>query len=66
MNALVTIVMDFSGIARSVFMDLSIAINPSCSRLLQIVKFCEFDRREDEAANLFVSLIMVIVLIDRD
>jgi len=61
-DALVTIVMDFSGIARSVFLDL-IAINPSCSCFIKVVKFCEFDRRENEAANL---LVVNMVLIDRD
>ena len=53
-----TKLMDFTCIARSVFLDLISIL------LLQIVKFCEFDRRENEAANLFVSSIMV--LIDRD
>ena len=52
--------MDFSGIARSVFLDL-IAINPSCCRFIKVAKFCEFDRRENEAANLFVASIMVLI-----
>jgi len=63
LDALVTIVMDFSGIARSVFLDLTA---PDCHVVvsLEVVKFCEFDRRENEAAITFDASIMV--LIDRD
>eukprot|EP00984_Skeletonema_dohrnii_P006887 scaffold2456_cov171-Skeletonema_dohrnii-CCMP3373.AAC.1 len=35
----------------------------SCSRFIRAVNFCEFDRRENEAANL---LVVNMVLIDRD
>jgi len=52
--------MDFSGIARSVFLDL-IAINPSCCRFIKVAKFCEFDRRENEAENLFVASIRPLI-----
>jgi len=54
LDAPVTKFMDLTALSGSVFLDFT-AINQKWIFLLQIVKFCEFDRRENEAANLFVA-----------
>jgi len=43
LDAPVTKLIDFSGIARSVFLDLRV-YQLSCCRFIKVANFCEFDR----------------------